>query len=61
MATGQPYFLARVAVNLEELEGQVTLTAGMPAEVYILTGEQTAFEYLMEPITQSFRRAFRES
>jgi len=63
-ATGQPYFLARVAVNpeeLAELEGQVTLTAGMPAEVYILTGEQTAFEYLMEPITQSFRRAFRES
>jgi len=63
-ATGQPYFLARVAVNPEELaalEGQVTLTAGMPAEVYILTGERTAFEYLMEPIIQSFRRAFRES
>jgi HlyD family secretion protein/epimerase transport system membrane fusion protein len=62
--TGQPYFLARVEVNpeeLAELEGQISLTAGMPAEVYILTGERTALEYLMEPVIQSFRRAFREA
>jgi len=62
--TGQAYFLARVEVNPQELaalEGEVTLTAGMPAEVYILTGERTALEYLIEPVIQSFRRAFREA
>jgi len=62
--TGQAYFLARVEVNPQELaalEGEVTLTAGMPAEVYILTGERTALEYLLEPVNQSFRRAFREA
>jgi len=62
--TGQPYFLARVEVNPQELldlEDRITLTAGMPAEVYILTGERTALEYLMEPVIQSFRRAFRET
>jgi len=62
--TGQPYFLARVEVNPQELallEGRVSLTAGMSAEVYILTGERSAFEYLMEPVVDSFRRAFRET
>lgn len=62
--TGQAYFLARVEVNPQELlalEDRITLTAGMPAEVYILTGERTALEYLMEPVIQSFRRAFRET
>ncbi len=62
--TGEAYFLARIEVDLAELaelEDQVTLTAGMPAEVYILTGERTALEYLLEPVLQSFRRAFREA
>jgi len=62
--SGQPYFLARIEVSpddLRELEGRVTLTSGMPAEVYVLTGERTALEYLFEPVVQSFRRAFRES
>ncbi len=62
--TGQAYFLARVAVDqaqLAALAGEVTLTAGMPAEVYILTGERTAIEYLLEPLIKSFRRAFREA
>lgn len=34
--------------------------AGMPAEVYIRTGERTFFEYLTKPVMDSFRRAFRE-
>ncbi len=34
---------------------------GMPAEVYIKTGERTFFEYLMRPLKDTLTRAFRES
>ena len=40
---------------------QVALTAGMPAEALISTGERTLLDYLTEPIRLSFRRALRES
>jgi HlyD family type I secretion membrane fusion protein len=61
--TGRTYFLARVTVAPEELERitDVDLYPGMPAEVLIRTGEQTALDYILGPITQSMRRAFRES
>src|SRR4051812_4796601 len=36
-------------------------TPGMPADVYITTGERTFFEYIMKPIFDSFSRAFRET
>lgn len=36
-------------------------TPGMPADVYIKTGERTFFEYIMRPVLDSFARAFRES
>jgi HlyD family secretion protein len=36
-------------------------TPGMPAEVYIKTGERTFFEYLMKPVRDTMARAFRES
>ncbi len=63
-ATGTAYFLARIEVDpaqLADLGGEVTLSPGMPAEVFIVTGERTAIEYLLEPFIQSFRRAFREA
>lgn len=34
---------------------------GMPADVYIKTGERTFFEYIMKPVLDSFSRAFRET
>lgn len=34
---------------------------GMPAEVYIKTGERTFFDYLMRPLKDTLSRAFRES
>ena len=37
------------------------LTPGMPADVYIKTGERTFFEYMMKPVFDSFSRAFRET
>ena len=36
-------------------------TPGMPADVYIKTGERTFFEYIMKPVFDSFSRAFRET
>ncbi len=61
--TGRTYFLARVTVEPAELERmeKVDLYPGMPAEVMIRTGRQTALGYLLGPLTQSLRRAFRES
>ncbi len=37
------------------------LHPGMHADVMIVTGERTALEYLMEPLSRSLRRAFREN
>ena len=61
--TGQAYYLVRV--ELTEAPGDVlggaVLQPGMAAEVMIITGARTALQYLLDPITRSFRAAFRES
>ncbi len=61
--SGQHYYTARVAIPADQLAllGTQTLTPGMPADVLIVTGERTALQYLVQPLTESFRRAFRES
>ena len=61
--TGAIYFLARLELDQEflgQLEG-VDPAPGMPVEVFIFTGDRTALDYFLEPLTRSFRRAFRES
>lgn len=61
--TGAIYFLARIELDQEfvaQLEG-VDPAPGMPVEVFIFTGNRTALDYFLEPLTRSFRRAFRES
>jgi HlyD family type I secretion membrane fusion protein len=35
-------------------------TPGMPADIFIETGQRTFFNYLMRPVYDSFSRAFRE-
>jgi multidrug efflux pump subunit AcrA (membrane-fusion protein) len=40
--------------------GDVALYPGMPTEVMIKTGEHTFLEYLLQPIRDSFARAFTE-
>jgi HlyD family secretion protein len=47
--------------QLAALEPALELTPGMPAEVYITTGERTALDYLLSPFYDSLRRAFRET
>jgi HlyD family secretion protein/epimerase transport system membrane fusion protein len=62
-ATSQPYYLARVEVDREELErlgSAVELVPGMPAEVLIVRTERTMLRYLLEPFRDAFRRSFRE-
>ena len=61
--SGEKYYLARVelAEDAPESVDAVRLYPGMQAEVMIVTGERTALEYLMEPLSRSLRRAFREN
>ena len=60
--TGTPYFVANVAVDRSSLKDypQAHIVPGMPVEVAIDTGQRTALEYLIEPITDVFRRGMRE-
>ena len=60
--TGDAYFLAKVDVDPGDLAHlkDVRLTAGMPAEVMILTGERTVLDYLLRPLLNSFIKSFRE-
>jgi HlyD family secretion protein/epimerase transport system membrane fusion protein len=62
--SGQRYFAIRVEVDrarLAALEPEIRLTPGMPAEVYVVTGERTVLDYLLSPFYDSLRRAFRET
>jgi HlyD family secretion protein len=56
-------FIIRVRLDEHDLRGQllnVRPTPGMPADIYVKTGERTFFEYLIRPLADSFSRAFRE-
>ena len=57
-----PIFVARAELNLEVLDRlpDVTLQAGMPAEVFILGEERTPLSYLWGPMRNAARRAFRD-
>lgn len=58
--SGLDYFLARVELT-GEIDKEIELYPGMHAEVMIVTGARTTFDYLMRPVTQSLNRAFREN
>ena len=59
---GSRYFEARVRLDPTALEQQpdIALTAGMPVEVAIQTGERRAGDYLLEPILRHLRKAMRD-
>ena len=62
--TTETFYLVHVevdAVELKNLQGEKRLQAGMPAEVVIKTGARTAFAYLLQPLTESVNRAWREN
>lgn len=61
--TGEPYFLAKVFVDSQDvgaIEQSIELMAGMPADVMILTGEGTFFDFIFKPFSDSIRTSFRE-
>ncbi len=61
-STGFIYYLARVEVSQESLEGlgDLSLVPGMPAEVFIATGSRTFLQYIFKPLTNALVRSFRE-
>ena len=61
-STQIPYYLARVEVSPSSLDslGDLVLMPGMPADVFIATGERTLLEYLMKPFSNAIARGFRE-
>ena len=60
--TGQSYYLVRIAMTAEEVAklGEVKLTPGMPVEAFIQTGNRTVMSYLVKPLHDQLKRAFRE-
>src|SRR5262245_14294840 len=61
--TGARYYKAFIVVDRDSIiniEENIQLAAGMPAEVFIRTGQHTFLEYLLEPLTRSIRRSMRE-
>lgn len=59
----QDSFIVRVRLDEEDARKKVRdfrPTPGMPADIYIKTGERTFFEYLLQPVLDSLSRSFRE-
>lgn len=62
--TRRDYYIVRIRLDEADVRsrlGEFQPTPGMPADVYIKTGERTFFEYIMRPVLDSFSHAFRES
>jgi len=62
--TRREFYVVRVRLDKDDIVKRVPdfiPTPGMPADVYIKTGERTFFEYIMKPVLDSFSRAFRET
>ncbi|WP_126399145.1 HlyD family type I secretion periplasmic adaptor subunit [Blastochloris tepida] len=60
--TGQSHYLVRVTLPASEVAklGELKLVPGMPAEVFVQTGERTALQYLMKPLHEQIARTFIE-
>jgi HlyD family type I secretion membrane fusion protein len=61
--SGESYYLAQIKLSQTELVklGEHTLLPGMPAEVMIRTGGRSMFDYILEPLQRTLRRAMREN
>jgi HlyD family type I secretion membrane fusion protein len=61
--TGFAFYSVRIAVDPREVAktgDTVDFSPGMPVEVVVPTGSRTAFGYLLEPLTNSFRHGMKE-
>ena len=61
--SGAAWFDVTVEVDtqlLAQRQPALRLQAGMPAELYVTTGERTLLEYLVKPLRTFSQRAMRE-
>jgi membrane fusion protein, type I secretion system len=58
--TKQPYFLTQIVVEDVPRVVRERLTAGMPADVLLPTGERTVLDYLVRPLKDRISSALRE-
>jgi len=60
--TGAPYYIAIIKLDMTELASlpAVKLHPGMPATVMMPTDSRTALEYLVGPLSSSFRHSFTQ-
>ncbi|MBS7542961.1 HlyD family type I secretion periplasmic adaptor subunit [Ancylobacter oerskovii] len=60
--TGLSYYVAQITLPPAQTErlGGLKLIPGMPAEVFLQTGERTALSYLVKPLRDQIARAMRE-
>jgi len=61
-ANEAPYYLARVTVDEKDIPEDVKdrLTAGMPADVVITTGERTVINFIASPLMDAVRKSLIE-
>lgn len=59
--THHTYYMARIEVDQEAVSNaKLDLRSGMPAEVYIETGDRPLISYLTKPLRDQFTRVFRD-
>ncbi|WP_298914275.1 HlyD family type I secretion periplasmic adaptor subunit [uncultured Roseobacter sp.] len=60
--TGESYFIARVKLNADQPKAiaDLELLPGMPADLFVNTGERTAISYLTQPLSDRIARTFIE-
>jgi HlyD family secretion protein len=61
-ATNLPYYSVLIQADADSLQeaGDLKVQAGMSAEVFIEGTQQTALQYLAEPVTSTIRKAGRQ-
>jgi len=61
-ANDPPYYLARVTVDQNDIPEEIRgrLTAGMPADVIITTGERTVANFIVSPLMDAVRKSMIE-
>ena len=56
-------FVVKVRLDEDDLHNKIESfrpSPGMPADIFIETGQRTFFNYLIRPVSDSLSRAFRE-
>ncbi|TQV70492.1 HlyD family type I secretion periplasmic adaptor subunit [Aliiroseovarius halocynthiae] len=62
--TGQPYYQAEVQLDdgqIKRLPEGAVLIPGMPVSAFIRTADRSPMHYLLEPLWDYFKKAFRET